>query len=45
MSQFDIRVAKRAIKFGEREPESDPNNYLFAAEVIRKVLRGEDPWG
>ncbi len=44
MSQFDIRVAKRAIKFGEREPESDPNNYLFAGELIRKLLRGEEIW-
>lgn len=44
MSQFDIRICKRAIKFGERSEESDPNNYLFAAELIRQVLRGEDPW-
>lgn len=44
MSMFDIRICKRAIKFGERGLEEDPNNYLFCREVIRKLLQGEDVW-
>lgn len=45
MAMFDIRVNKRAIHFGERTPEEDPNNYLYGREIIRKILKGEDPWG
>ncbi len=44
MAMFDIRVNKRAIHFGERQPEEDPNNYLYGREIIRKILKGEDPW-
>lgn len=44
MAMFDIRINKRAIYFGERTPEDDPNNYLFCREIIRKILKGEDPW-
>lgn len=45
MAMFDIRINKRAIHFGERTPEEDPNNYLYGREIIRKILKGEDPWG
>ena len=44
MAMFDIRINKRSIHFGERTPEDDPNNYLFGREIIRKILKGEDPW-
>lgn len=44
MAMFDLRVSKRAMHFGERQPEEDPNNYLFGREAIRKILKGEDPW-
>jgi len=44
MAMFDVRINKRAIRFGERAEESDPNNYLYGRELVRKVLRGEDAW-
>ncbi|MBP9712724.1 MAG: phosphotransferase family protein [Sterolibacterium sp.] len=44
MAMFDVKVSKRALHFGERQPEEDTNNYLFTREIIRKILRGEDPW-
>lgn len=44
MAMFDIRINKRAIRFGERQPEEDPNNYLYGREIIRKILKDEDPW-
>ena len=44
MTMFDIRINQRAIHFGERQPEEDPNNYLYGREIVRKILKGEDPW-
>lgn len=44
MAMFDVRISQRQLRFGERQTEDDPNNYLFTREIIRKILRGEDAW-
>lgn len=44
MAMFDVRVNKRALHFGERQPEEDPNNYLYTRDILRKILKGEDAW-
>lgn len=44
MAMFDIRVYKRQLHFGERQPEADTNDCLFTRDIIRKLLAGEDAW-
>ena len=44
MAMFDVRITQRQLLFGERQPEDDPNNYLFTRDIIRKILSGEDAW-